>query len=169
MKRLSLLTLSSGLLLALTTSVSHAELKLGYVSSTAIVQKSPQTNAAQKKLEQEFSPRKSKLEAEFNAIRKQEEKLVKEAPSMTEAQRNKALQELNKHKTSFNQSQQQLETDFAKRRNEEVVKVQRTVSEIITGIGKREGYDMIFTDGVAYAKDSRDLTDRVLKELAAKK
>lgn len=169
MKTLSLVALTTGLLLSLTSLSSQAELKLGYVSSVEIIQKSPQTNAAQKKLEQEFSPRKRKLETEFNEIRKQEEKLVKDAPTMSETQRNKALQDLNKRKNSFNQQQQQLEEDFAKRRNDEVIKVQRTVSEIITGIGKREGYDMIFSDGVAYAKDSRDLTDRVLKELAAKK
>lgn len=167
-RNLLALTLTAGFALSAMATPCVAEGKFGYVSAVTLIQKSSQAIAANKKMEQDFAPRKNKLESEFNAIRKQEEKLVKEAQTMSEALRNKAIQDLNTRKAAFNQSQQQFQDDLNKRRSDEVQKLQKTISDIIAGIGKKEGYDMIFTEGVAYAKDSANLTERVLRQLNGK-
>lgn len=159
------LSLMMGATLAAISTLSHAELKLGYVSSAAILQKSPQAIASGKKLEQEFSARKNKLQTEYNAIKKLDENLAK----LSGAERSKSLSDIAARKAEFARTQQQFTNDLNNRRNEELGKLTKTVGETLAAIGKKEGFDMIFTDGVAYAKDSINLTDRVLRQLGTAK
>jgi Skp family chaperone for outer membrane proteins len=44
--------------------------------------------------------------------------------------------------------------------------MQKSISEVIRSYGENNGYDFIFTEGVAYASDSVNITDEILKELA---
>ena len=56
---------------------SAADLKIGYVDIAYILNESPAAKAAQKKLEQEFTPRNKQLEAKAKKINSQKEKLTK--------------------------------------------------------------------------------------------
>jgi len=64
-------------------SVFAAEYKIGYVDLAKILNESPAAIAAQKKLEQEFSPRNKQLEAQAKKINQQKEKLQKESDIMS--------------------------------------------------------------------------------------
>ena len=61
----------------LANQVYAGEYKIGYVDIGKIINESPAAKAAQKKLEQEFTPRNKKLEAQAKKINKQKEKLQK--------------------------------------------------------------------------------------------
>ena len=59
----------------LASPILAADLKIGYVDIAKILNESPAAKAAQKKLEQEFTPRNKQLEAKAKKINKQKEKL----------------------------------------------------------------------------------------------
>ena len=51
------------------------------------------------------------------------------------------------------------------RRNEELKKLQVVINEAITKVGKRDKYDLILYDGIAYADPRVDITEKVLEVL----
>jgi outer membrane protein len=51
------------------------------------------------------------------------------------------------------------------RRNEELAKLQKIVNQGIKAIGKKEGFDLILYEGIAYTNNSLDVTQKVLDYL----
>ena len=66
----------------LANPIYAADYKIGYVDLSKILNESPAAKAAQKKLEQEFTPRNKKLEAKAKKINSQKQKLEKESDIM---------------------------------------------------------------------------------------
>ena len=63
-------------LIFLINPVYAADYKIGYVDLAKILNESPAAKAAQKKLEQEFTPRNKKLEVNFILIHHVQQELV---------------------------------------------------------------------------------------------
>ena len=74
------------LVIVICNSANAADYKIGYVDIAKILNESPAAKAAQKKLEQEFTPRNKQLESKAKKIQKQKEKLQKEADIMSKDQ-----------------------------------------------------------------------------------
>lgn len=55
--------------------------------------------------------------------------------------------------------------DFNFRRNEEIGKLQKLVSETILSLAKENKYDIILNESVIYASEQVDITANVLKRL----
>jgi outer membrane protein len=149
-------------------TTAAAEAKLGYISASMLLEKSPQAESASAKMEQEFSPRFGKLQAEAKELKQLEEKLAKDGATMTEAERGKLERDVIVRKRDLGREQESVREDVAMRRNEELGKLQQVVREIVGAIGKEEGYDLIFFDGVAYASPKMDLTEKAMQRLREK-
>ena len=63
-------------------------------------------------------------------------------------------------------TQQEFSEDFNASRNEELGKLQRRIVEAVRTIAKDDGYDLLLTDGVIYAKDQFDITAQVQAKLS---
>jgi len=50
-------------------------------------------------------------------------------------------------------------------RSQELAVLQKSVRDIINTIAKKDKYDLILSEGVVFATDKIDITDRVLKEM----
>ena len=72
---------------SISTSISAAELKVGYVQVDKILQEAPQTAESGKKLEREFSPKSQELERMQKQIRDIESALDKEGVTLSETER----------------------------------------------------------------------------------
>lgn len=152
--------LFAGLLFA--TDVS-AELKVGFVSATLLLDKAPQAEAARKKLEREFAKRKKKLLQDQKKIKKSEDKLARDAAIMSEAQRRNAEREIRNSTRELRRAMEELREDQTIRSNDEMVKFQKLINQAIQAVGKAEKYDLIMYEGVAYAHDKINITDKVLQ------
>jgi outer membrane protein len=75
-------------------------------------------------------------------------------------------EEIVRKKRKFQFDQQSMKQDLQKRRNEILRQLQQKISNVIREYGDKNGYDFIFTEGVAYANDSVNITDEILEELA---
>jgi outer membrane protein len=144
---------------------AESETKIGFVNMVALMEKSPQAEAARKGLEAEFSSRDKKLTAVRDEVLKLEETLKNDGPIMNDKNRGELEKKILNRKREYNRQQDELREDFNIRRNEELGKLQKKVHEIIVGVAKAENYDLVVTQPVMYASERIDLTEHVLKEM----
>jgi len=143
-----------------------ADLKIGFVSVAKILSSAPQAEAASKRLEQEFAPRQKGLVEAQKSVRKLEEKLSKDGAVMSESQRRNLENDIRNQLRDLNRTSAELREDFNLRRNEELGKFQKQVLEVINGLAKEEGFDLVVNDGATlYASPQVDITDKVLSRL----
>ena len=142
-----------------------SNLKIGVVDVMSLIDKSAQMDQARKKMEKEFSPREKKLNAEKEEINKMQEKLTKEAEVMSEEEQKKVTKEVMGKVRAIKQEEEALRADFNQARNEEMGKLQKSISEAIQSLAKEEHFDLILHEGVVFASDSINVTAKVASKL----
>ena len=148
-----------------------ADYKIGYVDISKILNESPAAKAAQKKLEQEFSPRNKQLESKAKKINKQKEKLQKESDIMSKDQIESLKRKILKSERDLKRDATEAQEDFKLRRRDELGKIENKLKEVILKIAEGGKYDLIFTNAdVTYASDKTgiNITAKVLKQFNAK-
>jgi outer membrane protein len=153
----------------LTASItSHAELKIGFVQVDKILQEAPQTIESNKKLEKEFSSRTDKLKADVKSLKERESSFSKDALTMKESERDTKEKSLSQLRVDVQRKERELREDINIRRNEELGGLQEQINKAVTSVAKTEGFDLVLYNGVAYASEKIDITDKILKSLGKK-
>ncbi|MFA7095414.1 MAG: OmpH family outer membrane protein [Gammaproteobacteria bacterium] len=149
----------------LPTAVSAAELRIGFVNAAKVLEEAPQAKEARDRLEKEFAPRDKELVSQQQELKKMEEKLARDGAILSETEQRKLEREILNTKREIKRAQDEFREDFNIRRNEEFGKLQRRVYEAIVALAKQEKYDVIISDGVLFASERVDMTDKVLERL----
>lgn len=144
---------------------AFAEGKSAFINSKILLDQSPQAKAALETMKNEFQDRETSLRKMVEDIQKMESDYQKDSAIMSEDQRKKAEDQIVQQKRKFQFDQQSLREDVQKRRNELLNEVRIAISTVIRDYGNKNGYDFIFSDGVAYASESVDITMEILEEL----
>ena len=153
------------LLLCFVVLNANAAGKSGFINPAVILDQAPQAVAASKALEKEFKQLELDLRARAVKIQEMEKNYQKDNAIMSAAQKKKAEEEIIQNKRKFQFDQQSLKEDLELRRKQLIQELQKTISEVIRSYGESNGYDFIFTEGVAYASDSVNITQDILKAL----
>lgn len=169
MKRSVKVFLSTAVLAAGLVSVAQAELKIGVVNYARLMQESPQAKVALDGIRTEFAPREREVQTTGAALKAREEKLQKDAATMSEVQRASAEKELRDGYRDLQKKQSEVQDDFNARRNEEMSRLQRTLVEEVQVYAKAQSYDLVLADGVIYATGGIDITTAILGVLQAKR
>ena len=156
------------LITSLSTNLTAAELKVGYVQVDKILQEAPQTAESGKKLEREFSPRSVELDRTQKQIRDIEATLDKEGVTFSESERRNKIRDVSNLKIEFQRKQRELREDINLRKNEELSVLQDRINKAVQTVSESDGYDLVVYGGVAYASKKIDITDKVLKLLGKK-
>ena len=146
----------------------YAELKVGFVQVDKILQEAPQTIESNKKLEKEFSSRTDKLKADVKALKERESSFSKDALTMKESERDSKEKSLSQLRVDVQRIERELREDINIRRNEELGGLQEQINKAVTSVSKAEGFDLVLYNGVAYASEKIDITDKILKSLGKK-
>jgi len=154
------------LLLCFVVSGANAAGKSAFINPAVLLEQSPQARTAGKALEKEFKQRETDLRTRAVQIQEMEKNYQKDSAIMSDAQKKKVEGEIIQRKRQFQFDQQSVQEDLQLRRKQLIQELQKTISDVIRNYGKNNGYDFIFTEGVAYASDSVNITDEILKELA---
>ena len=162
------LKISIPLLLCFVVLNVNAAGKSGFINPSIILEQAPQAVAASKALEKEFKQLEVDLRARAIKIQEMEKNYQKDNAIMSAAQKKKVEEEIIQSKRKFQFDQQSVKEDLELRRKQLVQELQKTISEVIRSYGESNGYDFIFTEGVAYASDSVNITQDILKELGKK-
>jgi outer membrane protein len=154
--------------LFLASFTAYADLKVGFVQVDKILQEAPQTIESNKKLEKEFSARTDKLKADVKSLKERESSFSKDALTMKESERDSKEKSLSQLRVDVQRKERELREDINIRRNEELGGLQEQINKAVTSVAKAESFDLVLYNGVAYASEKIDITDKILKSLGKK-
>ena len=169
LRKFSVMLFSIFLMLPLSVSAEMEIFKIGYVVVEKVLKEAPQTAASNKKLEKEFKSRTDGLQKKVKAIQKQEKDYNKNSVTMAAADRQKTQKKIQNLKIEIQRIERELREDIDIRRREEIGKLQQKINEAIEEMAKKEKYDLILYQGVAYASEEIDITDKLIKVLGKTK
>jgi outer membrane protein len=159
--------LIAGVLLA--SAPAWAELKVGFIDYGKLMEEAPQAKAALEAIRTEFTPRQRDLQTQQAQLKAKEDKLVKDAATLSPDQRSKAEKDLRDSARDLARRQSEAQDDLNARRNEEMSRLQRTLIEEVRSYAKSQNFDLIVTDSsVIYANPAIDITPAILAALQAR-
>ena len=159
-------TVAAAFLGAAALSAQAQELKIGYVNSDRVLRDAVPAKAAQTKLEAEFSKRDKELNDLAARLKGAADKLEKDAPTMTEADRGRRQRELVEQDREVQRKRREFQEDLNQRKNEELSSVVERANKVIKQIFETEKYDIILQEAV-FAGPKVDITEKVIKALNA--
>jgi outer membrane protein len=165
--RLSLLLVISAGLFALSGAVQAEGLNIGFVNFNRLVSESPQGAAAMGGLQEEFAPRQREFVALQTELQERQDQIQRDVEVMGPDERRNAERDLRRDERELQRAAQELQEDSNLRRNEALGKLQRTVLGEVQNYAAEQGYDLIVSEGVAYASQEIDITEQILAGLKA--
>lgn len=141
--------------------------RIAAVNSDRILRDSAAAQAAQQKLEAEFAKRAKDLNDMAHTMKSMSDALDKNSGSLSNAERADKQRELSNLDSDFRRKKREFDEDLNQRRNEELAAVLERANKVIKQIAEQQGYDLIVQEAV-YVSPRIDITDQVLKALAAK-
>jgi len=169
------MNMSSKTLIALAASLivfsvpaSAQELKIGYVNSERVLRESNVAKAAETKLQAEFAKREKDLTDLGNRLKTAGDKYEKEAPTLSEAERNRRQRELLEQDRDFQRKRREFQEDANQRKNEEYASIVERANRVIKQIFDSEKFDLIVQDAL-HASGRVDITKKVIDALNAGK
>jgi outer membrane protein len=138
--------------------------KLGFVNTERILRDSSPAKAAQSKIEGEFKKRNDDLERLAGNLRSAAQKFEKDAPVLSESDRNKRQRELANMDAELQRKRREFQEDFNRRRNEEFASIVEKANVAIKHIAEQDNYDIIIQDAVT-VNPRIDITDKVIQSL----
>ena len=146
-----------------------AEVKIGFVNVPRILDTAPQAQAADQRLEKEFGPRDSEIMSMKRELVALNEQLTKNGAVMSTTERQRKESEMRQMRREVRRLEDEFREDVNLRRSQELGKLQRLVVEVIQKLAKAEKFDLIISDGVIFAGDQVDITEKVIGRLKQSK
>jgi outer membrane protein len=160
--------LAAAVLAGAAVGAQAQELKIGYVNSDRVLRDAAPAKAAQAKLEAEFSKRQKEGDDAAGRLKAAAEKLDKDAPTLSEAERNRRQRELVDQDRELQRKRREFQEDLNQRKNEELASVVERANRVIKQIYEQEKYDLILQgDAMVFVGPRVDITEKVIKALNA--
>jgi outer membrane protein len=160
--------ISAAVALAAAAAPAWAELKIGVVNYSKLMQESPQAKAAQDALRGEFAGKQKDLQTQQQTLKSKEDSLQRDSATMSADQRTAAERDLRDGNRELQLKVQQYQDDFNARQNEELSKLQKTLVEEVQEYAQGQKFDLVLADGVIFASPVLDITPQVLSGLQAR-
>lgn len=168
MKKLTLRCVSVAVLMsaALVAPAAMAQdgVRIGFVNTDRMLRDAEPAKAAQAKLEQEFSRREKELDAAGTALKTASDRFEREAPTMSESQRQTRQRQLVEQDREFQRRRREFQEDLNSRKSEELQQVLDRANRVVRQVAEAEKYDVILQEAV-YINPRLDITDKVIKAL----
>lgn len=154
--------------LAITVSAGAVaqEFKIGFISQERLLREANIAKAAQAKLEQEFARREKELNDMGATLKAAIDRFEREAPTLSESQRNARQKTLGEQDRDFQRKRRELQEDANARKSEELQVLLERANRALKQVAETEKYDVILLDA-AYINPKHDITDKVLRVLNA--
>jgi outer membrane protein len=159
---------AAAVLAAAATLAQAQELKIGYVNSEIVLRDANPAKAAQTRLQAEFGKREKDLADLAGRLKAAGDKLEKDAPTLSEAERSRRQRELLDQDREFQRKRREFQEDLNQRKNEELAAVVERANRVIKQIFDQEKYDLIVQDAI-HASPRIDITRKVIDALNAGK
>jgi outer membrane protein len=171
MRKTYVVAVMVGVFLLAAWSQAHAQLKIRYIDSQQVLEKYPQFQEAQKKLDE----LKQSYEAEFSTMQQNAQKLYDEIQNQSlllspekKAEKEAELQNLATQLERYQYEKLGPQGELFRKNKELTDPIIDKITQVIRKIGEEENYDFILDavgGTVLHAKPDYDITERVLGEL----
>ena len=151
-----------------TASAQDSGYKIGFVNTARVLKEAPQARKVEERLKALFEPREAQLKEGRREILALEDQL-KADTELTSNARRKLERAIRLKVSQLKFLEQEFREDQNLRRNEEIRKLQRVISNVLKKQGDDGEFDLILTEGVSYVSDQIDITAEtieMLKELS---
>jgi len=145
---------------------SAALSRIGFVDIPYLIDRAPQALEAEQRLETEFAPRQAELERQRAELAVMAVRLADSGVSMDDTERARLDIETRGLERRIKRNEQDFREELNIQKNNEFKNVRILVLEAIARFGKQEAYDLIVSDGVLYADNRIDVTERILDALS---
>lgn len=142
-----------------------ADLKIGFVNMNLLLKEAPQVQKINKKLQDRFSAPKQELDKLGKTIQEQEKEIKRNELLMTESKLKKSKQDLVEQIRQYREKEAKLGKELQAMQNQELAVFRDVVRKVISEMAKEEDFDLIINDGVMYADDALNITDKLLERL----
>ena len=140
--------------------------KIGVVDLQKIMQTSAQMKAIQEKLEKEFKPRRDKLVAMEDGLKKDMEKFKRDSAVLGAAQRKDLEKKIVATQQQFEREGQQYQQELSTAHNEAMEEFYNKIRAAIAKVAQSESYDLVFQkDAAPFSVDKLDVTVKVMQEI----
>ncbi len=170
--KLTGMLLAGMLLLAFCGSSAHAQAKIGWVNSQAIMDKLPEAQDAQRQLDNVVAQWQGELTKMQNEWQRKYEEYDKKKLILTDqlrAQSERELQDLDKKIADYRTKKFGQNGELFTKQNELMKPVQNKIFKVIQDIAKEENYDYVFDKSgdilLLYSNDKYDLTAKVFERV----
>ena len=155
------------LMLAISTGSAFADgTKIGVVDLQKIMQTSTQMKAIQEKLEKEFKPRRDKLVAMEDGLKKDMEKFKRDTAIMSQTQRKNLEKQIVGTQQQFEREGQQYQQELSTAHNEAMEEFYNKIRAAIAKVAESEKYDLVFQkDAAPFSVEKLDVTAKVMQEI----
>ncbi len=154
-------------------SLCQAQQKIAWINSSAIMEKLPEAQDAQRQIDNLVADWQGELAKMQNEWQKKYEEYDKKKLILTDqlrAQTEKELQDLDKKIADYRTKKFGQNGELFNKQNELMKPVQNKVFKVVQDIAKEDDYDYIFDKSadiiLMYSKDKFDLTSKVLERLS---
>ncbi len=161
----TLVTFFIVLMFASANALAASQPKIGFVSLEQILTEAPQVEAVNESMLERFGGRKTELQELEKEIKGMQENYKRNELVMTEDKLNELKNKIIAKIQQFKQKETLLAQEVNTVRSQELAVLQQSVRSIIGDIAKAEKYDLILSEGVVYASDSYNITDKVLDRM----
>jgi outer membrane protein len=158
----------AAMLCASAVGLQAQELKIGYVNSERVMREANLAKIAQAKLETEFGKREKELKDLETKLRGAAEKLEKDAPTLSESERNRRQRDLVEADRDLQRKKREWQEDLTQRKNEELSVLVDRANRVIKQIFDADKYDLIVQDAL-HASNRIDITKKVIDALNTQK
>jgi outer membrane protein len=167
-RQVKVLALWGVLMLGAAAAPAWADLKIGVVNYSKLMQESPQAKTVQEALRGEFAVRQKDLQSQQVALKAKEEALTKDEATMTPEQLARTQKELRDGNRELSQKVTEFQDDLNGRQNEELSKLQKALVEEVQNYALAQKFDLVLADGVIFASPVLDITPQILTALQAR-
>ena len=149
-------------------AIAQENARIGFVNTDRMLREAAPAKTAQTKLEQEFSRREKEIDDAGATLKTASERFEREAPTMSESQRNTRQRQLLEQDREFQRKRREFQEDLNARKQEELQHILDRANRVVKQVAEADKYDVILQEAV-YVNPRLDITDKVIKALNAGK
>ena len=153
-----------GLMLSSTYAV-QAELNVVAVNINRVMLEAPKFKSANQAIDSEFKIKTDQLKSKANEIKTLQENFKRDFDTMSDDQKRVKAEEIQTKAKDFNDREKTIIQEFNQKRNEKLQELQKLLSSQIQSLAQEQGYDLVLTQGVAFATPAVDITDKLITRL----
>jgi outer membrane protein len=143
----------------------NQSVKIGYINIDLLVTNSPQFIQANQKIIKTFQPQENNLALLAEQIQALADKFNKISKTLDQYERKSEINKIAKLERQLKQRTATLKKQLERRRLQELIQIQDLINQIIEDLAKKEKYDLILYQEVAYASKKVNITPIISQKL----